>query len=94
MTVREGQKTVTDMEVNSQPAAEFDPADFPTVDELFDLLAEAATVGVRLVWVTYDLDRAFPLRCLIDRQGSADGSLVRYELSDLAPLSAIARRPE
>jgi hypothetical protein len=94
VTVRAGQKTVTDVEVNFQPAAEFNPADFPTVAEMFDLLAEAATGGVRLVWARYDPNRGFPLRCLIDRQGSADGSLVRYELSDLAPLASTARSRE
>jgi len=81
--VRNGKKTVTDVTLNGEPVIEFDPDDFPTIEELFDLLEGAANQGVRSVWVRYEGHRGFPCRCLIDNRDSPGSfDISEYRLSD------------
>lgn len=85
VTVNAGRKEVTEVTVNSEPSLEFSPQDFPTIDELFDMLAEAGAQGVRLVWARFDPGRGFPFLCFFD-QPPLPGGRVSFLISDFTVL--------
>jgi hypothetical protein len=82
--VANGTKTVTDVTICGQPASEFDPEAFPAIEELLDLLEEAAAAGALLVWSQYDAELGFPFRALINHP--AENRLTEYEISELQVL--------
>ena len=86
ITVTNGAKTVVEVTVSGEPTTEFDPDDFPTVEELFDLLDEAANPGVRLAWTQYDTNWGFPLRCHFDNRSSSSKHFSQYEVSEVGSL--------
>ena len=85
VTVVDGVKSVSEVEINGEPTEEFDAAEFPSIEELFVRLEEAATMGVRLSWIQYDSNRSFPFRSLIDNRGA--GVLSEYEVTEFVELS-------
>ena len=54
VTVTAGQKVISNAQADGQPIAQPDPADFPSVEELFVALRSAEQTGCRQVWAIYD----------------------------------------
>jgi hypothetical protein len=74
VTVRNGQKTISEVRSWSQPVMDFDPEEFPTVDELFARLDRALQKGVRQAWMIYDERRGYPTEGLIDNLSTSPDS--------------------
>ena len=83
--VKGGTKIVRDVRdaITSEPVSEFDPSDFPSIEELFAELG--AVLGPELLdsRMTYDQEYGFPTYVAI----RAGGRLVGYELWDFQALS-------
>ncbi len=93
--VTNGLKVVSEATADGQPLGQPDPADFPSVEELFAALRAAQSVGCRLVYGLYDPTLGFPVRCLIDQRVAAvppanPGDAVEYRISGLELLGAPA----
>jgi hypothetical protein len=68
VTVQNGVKTITDATDpvhNSEPVPNPDPADFPTFDEMFDLLEQGLDSGSPHLQAHYDPVRGYPLHCFV-----------------------------
>ena len=94
VSVKNGQKRVYQVTQGGRPTSDYDPNDFPTIEELFDRLELAVFRAARQVQVQYDPQRGFPVRCLIDDHqfGVSDewgiypdfvGKISLYTVSDL-----------
>jgi len=87
VTVTAGQKTISNAQADGQPIAEPDPADFPSVEELFSVLNSAQQTGCRETWAIYDPVLGYPVKCVIDQRVAApppeSGQVVSYSISGL-----------
>ena len=75
---------ITSIKRNGQTVAG-NPAEVPTVDELFRLLAEAYAQGAAEVRVTYDTARGYPTEIWIDRNEQIADEEVGYTVTGLSP---------
>ena len=101
VTVTNDQKTVSAATANGEPLVQPDPADFPSIEELFAALQAGQTAGCRQVYAMYDVALGFPFRCLIDQRVAAvppadTGNAVEYRISALefVPQTGSAEMPE
>jgi hypothetical protein len=69
--------------VTGEPVMDFDPRDFPSVDELFLALGNSEANPGRLVWVRYDVTRGFPIQCFFTDNPGSPGESVRYEIANV-----------
>jgi hypothetical protein len=88
VTVTAGQKIISNAQANGQPIAQPDPADFPSVEELFAALRSAQQMGCRQVWAIYDPVLRYPVECIIDQRVAAfppqaGGQVDHYLISGL-----------
>ena len=87
VTVTAGQKIISNAQANGQSIAQPDPADFPSVEDLFAALRSAQQTGCRQVWAIYDPVLGYPVECVIDQRVPAPppetGQVVRYSISGL-----------
>jgi hypothetical protein len=89
VTVRDGQKLVTNAFLNGDPISQPDPNDFPTISELFSILKEAQQTGCWRVSAAYDEARGFPARCVVERLTQsipAAKQVDQYWVTGLTPL--------
>jgi hypothetical protein len=80
VTFSNGVKTVSSVTLNEIPADSFDPADFPTIEEVFDRIAAVEALGAKLAHVTYDPDWSFPSSVAI--VGDTTSPVIVFQLSD------------
>mgnify|MGYP001547304783 CR=1 FL=1 len=87
VTVTAGQKTISNAQENGEPIAEVDPADFPSVEELFSALKNAQQAGCRETWAIYNPALGYPVKCVIDQRVAAPppetGQIISYSISGL-----------
>jgi hypothetical protein len=88
VTVTAGQKVISNAQDDGQPIAQPDPADFPSVEELFAALKSAQQTGCRQVLAIYDQVLGYPVECFIDQRVAAyppeaAGQAVHYSISGL-----------
>lgn len=65
VTISNTVKTVTNVTANDFPTATFEPVDFLTPDEVFNVILDVEARGVRLAHVTYDERRGFPATVMV-----------------------------
>jgi len=70
VSISNGVKRVTNVTANDGPTTSFDPADFPTPEEIFAEVADVEARGVKLAHVIYDEQWSFPATVLVLHGGS------------------------
>lgn len=80
VSISNGVKTVTDVTKNGFPASTYDPDDFLTPSELFDLLARVEAWGVKLAHVTYITEWSLPATVAI--VGGQEQPIAQYRISE------------
>lgn len=99
VTVTNGQKIVTNALGDGQPVNQPDPADFPSIEELYAALNAAQLSGCRQVYSLYDAALGFPTRCYIDQRTAIylpanAGNAVAYHLTGLEVLTSVRSSSE
>lgn len=68
VTIHPGGKRISGAMADGEPMNEPDPALFPRIEDLFEVLSAAQKIGCRQVYAIYDPVLGYPRRCLIDRR--------------------------
>jgi hypothetical protein len=89
VTVRDGEKSVTNAFLNGDPISQPNPNDFPSVTELFAVLKEAQETGCWRVAAAYDESRGFPAWCVVEQLTQdvpASKEVDQFWITGLTPL--------
>lgn len=85
VTITNGQKTITEAQMDGQPLAQPDPGTFPSIGELFASLKEAQSSGCRRVAVIYDPVVGYPTWCVVEQSGQNPHE---FNITEFTTLSA------